>query len=270
MGARIHIAVVLAVAALTSFSGCASLSTPKPEQLDVGLIWMFPGVEGGPAAMDRAYRGLRAGGVTAGIQVYDWNRPFGLISNLVSYEGNRMEAARIAAEITEFARENPRAPIDLVGYSGGGGLAIMVAEALPPEVRLRNVILAQPAISPEYNLSRALQRVSGVMVNFHSRLDFVVLGLGTKVMGTLDRQHGPSAGMSGFNVAVAVPDSSQRSRLVQRAWSGEMIGAGHLGGHSGMLTYGWNKMYVAPYLVSDYPGAPRAPAAESTAPVPEN
>jgi hypothetical protein len=255
--------IVLIGLVMTCAGGCASLTTPQPQQLQQGLIWMFPGVEGGPAAMDRAYRGLRSGGVTAGIQVYDWNRPFGLVSNLVSYEGNRKEAARIAAEIINFARQNPYAPIDLVGYSGGGGLAVMVAEALRTEVQLRNVILAQPAISSDYNLCRALRRVDGVMVNFHSRLDFMVLGLGTRVMGTLDRRHEASAGMNGFNVSTAIPESSLRSRLVQRAWSSEMIGTGHLGGHAGMLTYGWNKMYVAPYLVTGYPAPGRTGLANS-------
>lgn len=265
MGERTLVLVALIVLGLGCANGCVSHTAPQPEQLEEGLIWMFPGVEGGPAALDRAYRGIRAGGVSAGILVYDWNRPFGLVSNLVSYEGNCKEAARIAAEIAHFARENPKAPIDLVGYSGGGGLAVMVAEALPDDVQLRNVILAQPAISPEYNLCRALRHVQGVMVNFHSRLDFLVLGIGTQVMGTIDREHGASAGMNGFNLEVAVPDSSLRSRLVQRAWSSEMIGAGHIGGHAGMLTYAWNKMYVAPYLVSDYPAAPRENVGRSAA-----
>jgi pimeloyl-ACP methyl ester carboxylesterase len=227
---------------------------PTEIQLDQGLIWMFPGVEGGPASMTFACNGLRDGGVTAGINVYDWERPFGLVANLTSYHGNRAKAAQVAAEIAAFAHRRPEVPVDLLGYSGGGGLAIMVAEALPDGVHLRNIILGQPALSPEYDLTDALGHVDGVIVNFHAPSDVAILGWGTKLMGTMDRVHTASAGKDGFNEIAAVKSAALRDKLIQRPWSPKMIRAGHFGGHTDMFGYWWNRDYVAPYLRADFVG----------------
>ena len=229
-------------------TGCAELSPPKEEQLKQGLIWMFPGVEGGPISLVAARRGFRDAGVESGIRVHEWGRPLGAIANLVAYEENRQVAGEIAGDIVTYRNQHKDAPIDLVGYSGGGGMAIMVAESLPRDVRLRNVILCQAAISPGYDLTQALRRVEGKIINFHSPVDLLLLGAGTTVFGTMDRKHGSSAGKDGFDVPLKVREKDLVAHFEQRCWSPEMLMQGHYGAHFGMFAYGWNKQYVAPYL----------------------
>ncbi len=246
--------------------GC---QTPRPTspQLDAGLIWMIPGIHGEPWMLADARRGLRDAGVESAIEVYDWKRPglFGVLSNLIDIERNLEHAAKIAREIDTYYREHPGRPIDVVGYSGGGGLAILTVEALPQDVRLRHVILVQAAISPDYDLSQTLRQIDGTIINFHSEMDWVILGLGTQAFGTMDRLYVPSAGKSGFNLMAAVPDEALHGRVRQVQWTPKMMLAGHYGGHVGMLTYGWNRKYLAPYLMheaQDNPlhGAPVEPA----------
>lgn len=241
------------VAALI-LTGCWRPPRPTAQQLDRGLIWLFPGVEGGPWQLRAAEREFRDAGVTAAIRIHDWWRPFGMLENLRAVERNRADAARIAAEIAEFCRRRPDDPVDLVGYSGGGGLAIFVAEALADGVALRNIILAQPALSAAYDLQPALRRVTGRIVHFHAPGDALTLGAGTTLFGTMDRVYGPSAGKDGFDVARAILDESLRPRLVQIAWDESARSAGHGGAHLGMLAYEWNRRFVAPWLL----GAPRA------------
>jgi len=241
-----HLALIFL--SLPLCTGCLTYQTPADDQFGQGLVWMFPGVEGGPALMESAYRGLREGGVTAAIHVHDWNRPFGLLNNLMSYDDNLRVAGDIADQIETYRADHPDHTIDLLGYSGGGGLAIMVAEALDPDVRLRNIVLVQPAISPGYDLSRAIHRVDGHIVHFYSPADWVILGLGTAALGTMDRKYVASSGRNGFDVPQALPDVADRSRLIQKKWEPGMIRAGHIGGHAGILSYAWNKEYVAPYL----------------------
>ena len=194
------LAAMLGLALL--IGGCQT-PCPTSQQLSTGLIWLIPGIHGEPWMLADAQRGLRDAGVESAIEVYDWQRPglFGVLLNLIDIERNLEHAAKIAHEIETYYREHPDRPIDLVGYSGGGGLAIMAIEALPQEVRLRNVILVQAAISPDYDLSFALRQIDGGIINFHSRLDWVVLGLGTQAFGTMDRLYVPSAGKSGFKLA---------------------------------------------------------------------
>jgi|GEM_PF-430210 len=239
----------LAIAALLT-GGCSSTQAPTMRQTETGLVYVFPGIDGGPWWMTRAFRAYRDAGVESEIRLFDWYEPLNALRNLTDYARNRRRAADVASKLVEYRERQPAAPIDLVGYSGGGGLAVLVAEALPESMRLRNVVLVHPAISPDYDLSKALTHVDGSFVNYYSALDWWTLGLGTSVFGTIDREHRASAGMDGFNVFAAVPDESLRAPLHQIAWKPEMAWLGHWGNHLGMLTYGWNRRYVAPYLLS--------------------
>ncbi len=244
----------LMVSALPILCGaCAALPTPTVTQLDRGLIWMIPGIRGTPSMLAEACRGLEDAGVRSAIEVYNWQRMelFGALANLLDHERNVGHAAELAKSITQYSRNHAGRPIDVVGYSGGGGLAVMVAEALPEDVHLRNLILVQAAISPNHDLSAALARIDGKLINFHSAFDWAIHGLGTRALGTMDRANVASAGKDGFNLEMAVPDEALRWRVEQREWTLAMLASGHYGGHFGMLTYGWNKKHLAPYLIDD-------------------
>ncbi len=228
--------------------GCGSPETPIDRLGGQHLIWLFPGVEGGTWSMNEVARAIDDAGIVADIRIHDWERPLGVIRNLTALERNRRSAQTIADWIVYYHRQHPDAPIDLVGYSGGGGMALMTVEALPPDIRVRNVVLVHPAVSPAYDLTPALRRLDGLLVNFWSELDVVMLGVGTTVFGTMDRRHGASAGMRGFDSDAAVSDPRLRSRLVQRKWTWKAAHAGHIGLHLCILLYEWNREYVVPYL----------------------
>lgn len=236
---------------VTAISGCWQPRRPAELELTRGLIWMFPGVQGGPWMLAEAHRAFRDAGIDAAVEVYDWQRlPLvGSLSNLTSIDRNRREAALLADSIARHFDDNPGCRIDLIGYSGGGGLALMVAEALPQRVRLHNVILVQSATSPDYDLTNVLEKLDGKLINFYSPRDWLHLGFGTKIFGTMDRVRTVSAGKEGFNVRTAIPDATMRDRLVQHRWTEEMKTYGHYGGHLPMFGYEWNKKYVARYLV---------------------
>jgi pimeloyl-ACP methyl ester carboxylesterase len=239
------------LAALGFHGGCCNPPGPTARQAERGLVWMLPGVEGGPWSMYWAHAAFRDAGVKSEIRIFEWQRPFGPLRNLTDYEGNRRKATEIAEEIAGYRQEHPGGPIDLVGYSGGGGLAIMVVEALPESVRLRNVVLAQPAISPDYDLTTALSRIDGKLVNFYSPYDWLILGVGTRLFGTMDRRQVASAGKERFNLELAVHQPALRAKVEQRSWELRMVGDGHFAGHFGILSYWWNRRHVAPYLLDE-------------------
>lgn len=230
--------------------GCWRPDAPTVAQLEQGLIWMFPGVEGGPWELRPALKGLRKAGVDAAVRIYDWQRWsfVGALLNLIDEPRNRAHAAQVAKDIEAYRQSYPRSPIDLVGYSGGGGLALLVAEALPPDVRLRHIILVQAAVSPQRDLRPALARMDGRIINLYSPNDWIILGLGTTLFGTMERELGPSAGNVGFDM-----QRMQRLGIVQRieerAWSPDMWRTCHLGGHLGIRSGRWNQQVVAPYLL---------------------
>ena len=253
---------------VTLAGGCWTPPKATMRQEKHGLVWILPGVLANSTSMYGAYRGFRDAGVDTEIRISEWDRPLlDLLGQLQNCEANRALAGRIADETVTYARAHPGAPINLVGYSAGGGIALMVAEALPDNVRLHNVILVQPGISPTWDLTRVLRVVDGHVVNFYSELDWVILGLGTKTFGTVDRKNVESAGKTGFDLERAVPDAAERGKVIQVAWKPAMIWMGHPGDHLAILLYGWNRKYVAPYLLDttvDDQGAVKA--ATSSAP----
>jgi pimeloyl-ACP methyl ester carboxylesterase len=219
-----------------------------------GLVWICPGIGGGAWYLGGVYRAFRDAGVDAEICIQRWDSPFyNALGQLIAYQANCVQAAAAAEKIAGYRRQHPQAPIDLVGYSAGGGMALLVVEALPRDIRLRNVVLVQAAISPTCDLSDALERIGGHLINLYSPLDWFVLGLGTAAFGTMDREHVASAGKVGFDLGAAVPNAEQRAKLVQKPWTPAMIWSGHLGNHASILGYGWNLTYVAPYLLDPDP-----------------
>jgi hypothetical protein len=260
--------VIVSLALVASLAGCFKTPVPTLREEQRGLVWICPGIGGGAWYLEGVYHAFRDAGVEAEISIQEWDTPYyNALGHLTQYAANRAQAATAAEQITAYRQRHPRAPIDLVGYSAGGGMAVLIVEALPCDIGLRNVVLVQAAISPTHDLSDALERIDGHLVNLYSRLDWFVLGLGTAVLGTVDRERVASAGKVGFDVEKAAPDEGQRAKLKQQPWAPVMIWSGHLGNHASILMYWWNKAYVAPYLLDpdgtgDAPATARTPTAE--------
>lgn len=242
--------VLLGLAVLAGGGGCFKPAAPTMHEESLGRVYMFPGIGCGAWCLHEAYRALRDGGVTAAIVIDEWDTPgYNALGHLQDYQRNQARAARVADEIAAYRRRQPAATIDLVGYSAGGGIAVLVAEALPEHMRLRNVVLVQSAVSPTHDLTTLLQRIDGRLVNLYAPHDVLILGWGTETFGNVDRTCEAAAGKVGFDLPRAVPKVALRAKIVQIPWTPAAFwDTGHLGGHGGLLGYAWNKAYVAPWL----------------------
>lgn len=191
-------------------------------------------------------RGLRQGGVDQAIRPIAWDRPADPITNLTQVSRNLERAGLIADQIVEYHHQFPDAPISLVGFSGGGGLAVLSAEALPEQFPLDRVILIGAALSPQYDLSAVLRRCRRGLVSFYSPQDWLVLDAGTRLFGTIDRQVVTAAGCVGFR------DDQGRlletPLLTQIAWDRRWLRWGHDGSHLGWLSEAWGREVLAPWL----------------------
>ena len=65
-------------------------------------------------------------------------------------------------------------------------------------------VLLSASIWHQYDLTKALSRCKNGIVNFYNTDDGALLGLATTLLGNVGGAHGPSAGLSGFNM----PNSS--------------------------------------------------------------
>jgi hypothetical protein len=234
--------------------GCFQPEPPRPEQLSRGLILLLPGVECTTHSMAGLHQGLRDAGYDGAIDLDIWgSRPFGTFRNLRAYELNRQRATRMAGKLAAHQQEHPRATVSIIGYSGGGAMAVFVAEALPEGMLLDRVVLLGGAISPTYDLAPVLQRCRRGVVNFYSQRDWFMGGWGTETFGTMDRVKTQAAGRRGFRTPsgelLNVPG------LEQIAWDRNWRPLGHGGGHAGWLDRRWVRQVLAPYFGDDPDGS---------------
>ncbi len=211
-----------------------------------GTIVLIPGVEGGTWQLMGVRAGLRDAGIDDEIVMLDWETPpFWSIVNLTDLAANRRRARRFADRIAAIHAEKPDRPLSLLGFSGGGGLALMTLECLADGIMVDRLVLCAAAISPEYDLSGARGRVRERIINIYSPRDGVV-GWGTATFGTIDRRKCVSAGHCGFL------DASRSVRkepwLEQISWEIAWQEHGHYGGHVDYLSRRWARAILAPLL----------------------
>jgi pimeloyl-ACP methyl ester carboxylesterase len=215
-----------------------------------GLVLVADGVGG----LDLCGTGLRyvigALAIPYTVRVVSWGHGFGRWHADLTDVGNRdLRAREIADAAMQYRSARPGSPVFLVGKSGGTGLVVKALELLA-EDSVEKVILLSPAVSPAYDLTLALRAVRSEITVFWSPLDLIVLGLGTKIFGTMDRVKTVSAGMVGFRPPPDLDESvrSQYAKLRQVRWHPEMASTGYLGGHVGPDSPAFLRKYVVPLL----------------------
>ncbi len=239
--------------------GCSVGDLNTAERRERGLVIVLPGIEGPSNWNANLARGLAEGGVRSAIEIHDWGTPIpgGMLINLADYERNQASAERLKDHILEYMSAHPRRSVHLVGHSGGGGLAVLAVEKLPTNKPVSSIVLLAAALSPDYDLRESLGRTRFGIFNYYSKLDAGLLGVGTSLAGTIDRQHVIAAGAVGFNRPSTVDDASGRlySKLHQIEWRPEMRAYGHLGGHMGWTERSFVRRYLGP-LISDLNSSP--------------
>lgn len=227
--------------------GCLDPAQVEREQKNRGMIVMLPGVEGTTISMVGLVSGLRDAGEDRAIDIVRWGvAPFGTFKNLCDLPRNRRQAKKIADKIVAYQKANPQRPVTLIGYSGGGGIAVLTAQALPAGTLLDRIILIAPALSQDYDLTSALAHARRGIVHFYSQSDWAQLGIGTSQFGTIDRKYMESAGRRGFQGANG--ELLNNDKIQQIAWRPEWIQLGHFGGHLGWLSRLWASEVLAKYV----------------------
>jgi pimeloyl-ACP methyl ester carboxylesterase len=255
-------------------SGCASrLDLESPQtgaRADFGedtTLIFLTGI-GGLRTKERGWvEALGAGGFRGRSEMWDWTGRLDPLPALWASGRQRAMARRVAERIRAARAKRPSAPIVLVGYSGGAGVAAYALEALPPDVDVDELVLLAPALSRNYDLTRALRHVRGPARVFSNGRDTLVLALGTSLFGTVDGVHAEAAGCGGF-VRPGRAGADAYARLRTHRYSRARQLAGDNGSHAGVLAKRVASELVAPLLPGfPPPGAALADAGGRT-PVP--
>jgi hypothetical protein len=246
--------IVLGLLCVAVLSGCEVSPGPRsihhPPPADETYVLHFPGIAGRTALDANWVKALGAGGVADHLEMYDWNRPYTRIGALRAYAHNRAEAKVIAGKIANKLAADPHANIILTGWSGGCQMIVWALEDLPPQASVQSVVMIAPAITPTYDLSRALAHVRGSLFACTSPGDWFVLGWGTHWFGTSDGAHTNAAGMVGFSIPQGA-DMTQYRKLVQLRYAAAWRKYGNFGGHNGAISPAFAREILAPKLKED-------------------
>ena len=116
-------------------------------------------------------------------------------------------------------------------------------------------MLLASALSPSYDLSKALSHVRGKAYAFSSPNDGIVLGAGTSVFGTIDGKQCQAAGLCGF-ACPKTADEEQYAKLVPMPYDPAWIKLGNIGDHIGVTSRAFAETVIAPILMGKEPPAP--------------
>jgi pimeloyl-ACP methyl ester carboxylesterase len=238
--------VAAILGAVLPVMGCADNAEYLTEdRLNNGLVIILPGIEGHSQLNENIRRGLVAGGVYRAIPIHPWGRPVPLVGPLITqvdFLGNRLAGIGMAKIVTDYQDKYPDRPVYIVGHSGGGGVAVFTAEAMPEGRQIDGLILLSASISSAYDLKKALSHCRNGIVSFYNKGDSTLLGLGTIVIGTVDGTHGPSAGLIGFDAF----DKPGYESLYQV----KMVGVSE-DSHTTSTQMGFVANFVTPWVLSD-------------------
>jgi hypothetical protein len=229
--------------------GCvrAQALATQPAQAETRqYVLHLPGV-GGYLAIDRNLkRGLAAGGVQGEIDHYDWTNNDPGLNALRNNANKQSQVAKVTQLLRERLTKHPTQPITITAHSGGSAIIIWALERLPPEMQIDRLILIAPALSPGYDLSKALARVRGNVYVFSSPHDHV-LGAGTRTFGTMDGVFDDAAGRVGFTLPPGA-DPEQYRKLVAMPYRDEWVDLDNPGDHIGAMSPLFVREVIAPLI----------------------
>jgi pimeloyl-ACP methyl ester carboxylesterase len=221
-------------------------------RLDQGLILILPGIEGCSSINDSIARGLVAAHLPHAIQVIDWRKfsPWNPLQ-LAMERYNHQQALQIVNVITEYRERYPGRPVHLIGHSAGAGMVLFVLKQASSPNFVDSAVLLAAAVSRDFKVGDLLDRTAYGIWNFHSALDLLTVGLGTMLVGTMDRQHTVSAGALGFRPTKTSSQQTDGVRqhsgdLHQIAFQLGMVKSWNFGGHFGATNAVFVKRFVAP------------------------
>ena len=207
----------------------------------------LPGVSGESVVDHTFVDGLKSAHFDADIEIYDWTENDPGVPALQATKRNIHEAELIAAKLTAKYRADPRITIYVTSHSGGAGLAVGSLARLPADVKVHTLLLLAPALSPEYNLTKALSHVQSNAYAFYSNADTVVLSVGTRAFGTIDGVHCDAAGLNGF-VRPTAGDVAQYQKLIQFPYDSKWAADWNSGDHIGPMATPFVAHIIAPLL----------------------
>jgi hypothetical protein len=209
---------------MIAFTGCV------PEEQGItqieeknGITYYLDGAGNWGFGVADVPAGLKKAGYKGRVENYMWTTSFNPAIDQRNRLGNELRAAGLADKIKAYLKNHPDNDVNIIALSAGTGVAIWTVEKLKPPAKVNNVILLGSSLSFDYDVSKALANMKGMIYVYYSRYDSVLEGP-VKAIGTVDGKFGTDA--AGL-VGLRPPSGSARiknygwdRRYQKYGWSG--------------------------------------------------
>jgi pimeloyl-ACP methyl ester carboxylesterase len=187
------------------------------------------------------------------VETFPWSHGYcRVLSDQIDRGYAQLQGHRLAEQIRAIHLALPHVPIYLVGHSAGCAVILIAAEALPPGLVQRIVLLA-PSVPASYDLRPALRCAREGVDVFSSPADNWYLKVGMLLANIMRPGQRLAAGCSGFRPVLECPDDGLLyAKLTQYPWEPCLAWTGHHGGHFGCYQQTFLRVFVLPLLT---PGA---------------
>lgn len=218
-------------------------------------IYFVPGVAGDGMWYNGLRAGLRDAGEARPIITVSWGAPGPLFAMNFSNAGIHDDAEQKLANILKsHAEKFDQEQIVLLGHSAGCGVILGAMRKLPHDARVDQIILVAPSVSPQYDISAALQK-SGSVDAFVSSRDTTFLSWRTSNFGSYDNIKTRAAGNAGFLIDRYSP--AELTRFRQHPYDPAWNSLGNDGGHFGGVSRRFVASNIALLLQSGMANHPR-------------
>jgi pimeloyl-ACP methyl ester carboxylesterase len=225
--------------------GCAS----DPEAEKFGKTFYLDGAGNWGFGASDVPQGLRDAGYRGDVEIYIWTTSLTPIIDQLNIPAAKLRALALAHRIKKYFKEHPDNKLNIVALSAGTGVAVWAVEALDDKTKVNNLILLGSSLSHDYNVSKALEHMSGNIYVYHSPHDVVLAGV--RFLGTIDGKRGvDSAGLVGLKTP-----RGMKGRVKNIPWSRKYIPYGWTGSHTDCTTRRFVRTVLARHVVGTNRGA---------------
>ncbi len=236
-------AVAATLLALTLLATGCTTSNRRAEQF--GKTFYLDGAGNWGFGASEVPEGLMAAGYAGDVEIYIWTTSFVPLVDQLNIGAAKIRALALADKIKRYHRAHPDTDINLIALSAGTGVATWAVESLADGVRINNLVLLGSSLSHDYDVSKALQHMTGKVYVYSSPNDTVLQTV--KLVGTIDGKRGvDSAGAVGLT-----PPPGYESRVVNVPWSREWLRYGWTGAHTDCTNIQFVRHEIAKHVVSE-------------------
>lgn len=226
---RVHgISLITAISALFSLPGCLPYGSQRfGRSEEHGRTYYIDGAGNWGFGVTDVRDGLRSAGYQGQIVNFYWSPTFNpLLDQTIGRPFAYLRGAALAREIDDYLQAHPNSEVNIIALSAGTGVAIWGCEQVQSTSKIHNVLLLSSSLASTYDLTKALNHVSGRVYVYTSHADFVLSGP-VRTLGTIDGRLGVEpAGIAGLK-----PPTGMEDRVVNVPWNSSYRKFGWSGSH---------------------------------------